>query len=93
MAFFLSLPTPVGRGRQEPQRMISDAIDEGDVVSPSLPELMLGSWTPEMDKEIDVSLERVFDRAVAERALPDNRRPCLGDHEAIGRKPEHPTKP
>lgn len=73
------------------QRTISDAIDEGHIVRPSLLELMFGRWTPEMDKEVDVFLERVFDKRFAKWTLPSDRCLCLGDHEAIGRKPEHPT--
>jgi len=56
------------RKKKEPQRMISDAIDEGDAVSPSLPELMLGRWTPEIGKKF-MSLPSASSNAIG-TALP-----------------------
>ena len=49
----------------------SDMVDCAHIICPRLSELMCGSGSPHVNYKIDVIPRRVFNRAVAERTLPD----------------------
>ena len=67
----------------------SDAVDEADVVRPSLLELVLDRGCTEVDNEVDVLSEGIFDIPLTEWAPSGDGCVRLGDRETVRRKSHH----